>query len=349
MGLRHRSHVIAAMTALSLGLGSLVVTADAIVTGTPAMAQSKLETLLNKLKRKDAEQGIAKSNGRIEAQQIDVSAKYAGRLLEVLVEEGDTVNAGQVIARLDDTEYAAQLRGSEADVLRARAARAEADATIAQRESDVSFYQAELKRGEELYQNGHLTGQVLDQRRNQMKVASAALTAAQANQRQAISSIVAAEANAARLRATVSDMVLVAPSHGRVQYKLKRSGEMIGAGERVVTLLDLADVYMTVFLPAREAGRISIGAEARIILDPAPEYIIPAKVSFVAADAQFTPKTVETQEERDKLMFRVKIQIDSGLLKQYERYVKTGVRGLGYVKYDSNAHWPTDLAIKLPQ
>ncbi|MEN3930320.1 HlyD family efflux transporter periplasmic adaptor subunit [Microvirga sp. W0021] len=345
MGFKYRSYLMA-VTLLSTGL---LFSTDYLIASTPAQAQSRLETLINRLRKKDPEAGIAKSNGRIEAQQIDVSAKYAGKLLSVDIEEGDTVEAGQVIARLDDTEYVAQLRGAEAKVQQAKASKAQAEATIAQRESDQSFAKAELDRGEELYKNGHFTGQQLDLRRNNMKVATAALEAAQASQRQAISAIIAAEADVARLKAVVNDMVLVAPRHGRIQYKLARTGEVIGAGQRVATLLDLTDVYLTIFLPAKDAGRLAIGQEARIILDPAPEYVIPAKVSFVAADAQFTPKSVETQEEREKLMFRVKIQIDSGLLKEYEKYVKTGVRGLGYVMVERNADWPTDLAIKLPK
>ena len=131
------------------------------------------------------------------------------------------------------------------------------------------------------------------------------------------------------------DMVLVSPRTGRVQYQLARNGEVVPAGGKVLTILDLRDVYMTVFLPAAVAGKLEIGGEARIILDPAPQYVVPATVSFVAADAQFTPKTVETAEEREKLMFRVKLKIEPQLLKQHSRKVKTGVRGLGFVALES--------------
>jgi HlyD family secretion protein len=106
---------------------------------------------------------------------------------------------------------------------------------------------------------------------------------------------------------------------------------------------------MTVFLPAAVAGKLDMGSEARIILDPAPDYVVPAKVSFVAADAQFTPKTVETKEEREKLMFRVKLQLDAEVLKQYSRRVKTGVRGIGVVRTNTATPWPDDLQVKLPQ
>ena len=145
------------------------------------------------------------------------------------------------------------------------------------------------------------------------------------------------------------DLVLVSPRTGRVQYQLARNGEVVAAGGKVLTILDLHDVYMTIFLPAASAGKLEIGGEARIILDPVPQYVIPASVSFVAADAQFTPKTVETTDEREKLMFRVKLKLDAEVLKKYSRRVKTGVRGLGIVRTNTATAWPDDLQVKLPQ
>jgi len=113
--------------------------------------------------------------------------------------------------------------------------------------------------------------------------------------------------------------------------------------------VDLTDVYMTFFLPTEQAGKVRLGAEARIVLDAYPEYIIPAKVTFVADVAQFTPKTVETAEERQKLTFRVKAHIPAGLLRQYIRDVKTGLPGVAYVQLDPQAPWPAHLEVKLPQ
>ena len=99
-----------------------------------------------------------------------------------------------------------------------------------------------------------------------------------------------------------------------------------------MTVLDLSDVSMTIFLPTSEAGRVALGSEGRIVLDAAPNYVIPAAVSFVAAEAQFTPKTVETANEREKLMYRVKLAIDPGLLETYRDYVKAGLTGNAYLK-----------------
>ena len=106
---------------------------------------------------------------------------------------------------------------------------------------------------------------------------------------------------------------------------------------------------MTVFLPAQIVGQLAVGDEARIVLDPVPQYVIPAQISFVAAQAQFTPKSVETAEERAKLMFRVKLTIDPGLLRKYEDRVKAGVRGLAYVRVSGDLDWPGNLQVKLPE
>jgi HlyD family secretion protein len=105
---------------------------------------------------------------------------------------------------------------------------------------------------------------------------------------------------------------------------------------------------MTIFLPARQAGRVAIGAEARIIFDAAPDLVIPASVSFVAPSAQFTPKEVETRTEREKLMFRIKVRIAPELLQQYIEKVKTGVPGVAYVRLDQTATWPIHLHVRLP-
>ena len=151
------------------------------------------------------------------------------------------------------------------------------------------------------------------------------------------------------MRSDIEDSTLKAARAGRVQYRLAEPGEVLPAGGKVVTTLDVSDVYMTVFLPETLVGRVAIGAEARIVLDAAPQYVIPAQVSYVAAEAQFTPKTVETASERQKLAFRVKVQIDPELLRKYRAQVKTGLPGVAYVRFDSHADWPPALQPRLPQ
>ncbi len=147
-------------------------------------------------------------------------------------------------------------------------------------------------------------------------------------------------ASVATIQSRIDDATLKSPVRGRVLYRLAENGEVLGAGGKALTLVNLEDVYMEIFLPSEQAARLKNGAEARITLDFAPGKAAAGFVSFVSPEAQFTPKQVETKSERDKLMFRVKIQVPEELVTAYVEHVKTGVRGVGYVKVDPAAVWP---------
>lgn len=346
---QRRFHAFFLALALSVGLALPAGAQPAAAGDTPASLTARLQALIAKFTGSGLPAGIVSTNGRIEAEQVLVAAKLAGRVLAVLAEEGQTVETGQVVARMDTSELEAQLAGAQAQVRRAEKAVAEAQAAIAQRESERTLAEQEHERASKLKESGYGTIQSLDLRQSQLNVAQAALRAAQAGLDEAEASTDAARAEVARVQSLIDDSTLRAPRRGRVEYKLVQAGEVVAAGAPILTLLDLSDVYMTVFVPARVAGRLAMGDEARIILDPAPDYVVPAKVSFVATGAQFTPKSVETADEREKLMFRVKLRIAPELLRQYEDRVKAGVRGLAYVRTDPATAWPDTLTVKLPQ
>ncbi|WP_427551191.1 HlyD family secretion protein [Methylomonas sp. MS20] len=321
--------------------------------------------------------GIASGNGRIEATEIDIATKAPGRILEIMVHEGDFVHAGETLARMDTQVLNAQKAEAEAQVRQAENAHVTAQAIVLQRESEqnatkavVAQRQAELeaaskrlKRSQRLVGEGATPRQEVDDDRArvlglraaqsaalaQVAAASAAIEASKSQVVQSQSMIEAAKATVARLQADINDSELKAPLDGRVQYRVAEPGEVLGAGGRVLNLVDLTDVYMTFFLPTEAAGKVGFGSDIRLIFDALPNYVIPAKASFVASVAQFTPKTVETESERLKLMFRVRARIDPHLLKQHIDQVKTGVPGMAYVKIDPNAAWPTHLEIKLPK
>ena len=342
------------MSAFLLGIGACALSINGEPSGrlsiTPsAQAQGLIRNLIARLRGATLPDGIVKSNGRIEATQVDVSSKYAGRLAEVTVEEGSSVTQGQVIARISSPEYEAQLRAAKADVQKANDALAAAEAEITSRQSALEFAKSDFERGQELMKTGFITKQVFEQRKRNYNSAVAAVKSFTSQRDQALSHIANAEAEVDRIQSIIDDLTLVSPRIGRVQYQLARAGEVVAAGAPIVTILDLTDVYMTVFLPAADAGRLTVGDEARIILDPVPDYVIPAKVSFVAADAQFTPKTVETTDERAKLMFRTKLKIDPQILQQFYTRVKTGVRGMGFVRTKADVEWPEELQVKLPK
>ena len=351
MSFRRRAAMVCAVLT---GLGGLSVSGGDALRGASialapqAHAQSIIRNLIARLRGATLPDGVVKSNGRIEATQVDVSSKYAGRLAEVTVEEGSSVTQGQVIARISSPEYEAQLRAAKANVQKANDALAAAEAEITSRQSALEFAKSDFERGQELMKTGFITKQVFEQRKRNYDSAVAAVQSFTSQRDQALSQIANAEAEVDRVQSIIDDLTLVSPRLGRVQYQLARAGEVVAAGAPIVTILDLTDVYMTIFLPAADAGRVGVGDEARIILDPIPDYVIPATVSFVAADAQFTPKTVETTDERAKLMFRMKLKVDPQVLQQFYTRVKTGIRGMGFVRTKADVEWPADLEVKLP-
>jgi HlyD family secretion protein len=293
--------------------------------------------------------GIVMSNGRIEADEIDIATKFAGRVADILADEGDVVKLGQVLARMDVRDLEASLGKAEAQIQQAQKAIDAGRADLDQQKSQVVLAGQELERARLLFERGNGTKETLDQRQAQMNGATAAYMAIEARMRLAEHALVAAQQDAALIRVNIADNALVAPRDGRIQYRLANVGEVLSAGGKVFTMLDTAYVYMDIFLPTAEAGRVVLGSDARILLDALPERPLPARVAFIADQAQFTPKAVETKSERDKLMFRVRLRIDPVLLRAHADKVRSGLPGLGYVLAAPQAAWPTFLQARLPQ
>jgi HlyD family secretion protein len=322
-------------------------------------------------------EGFASGNGRIEATEVDVATKLAGRIDDILADEGDFVKAGQPLASMQvdvlKAQYDEAVAGHQQALNAVTAAEAQvtlrqsevlaAQAQVRQSQSELDAAQRRLKRSETLTLEGAASEQELDDDRASERSAEAAVAATQAQAAAsqaavaaakaqlvgARSNVTAAVATVARIQADITDSALKSPRDGRVQFRIAQPGEVLAAGGKVLNLVDLSDVYMTFFLPETLAGKVALGSEVRIVLDVAPDYVIPAEVSFVASTAQFTPKTVETASERQKLMFRVKAQISPDLLREHLKQVKTGLPGVAWIRLDTDEEWPAELALKVPE
>ena len=205
--------------------------------------------------------GIASGNGRLEATEVDLTTKFAGRLAEVHVKEGDPVTKDQVLVRMDVRELKAELRQAMAHVKQAQKQRAAATAVIAQRRSEVTLAEKNLARSRDLYENRNISLERLQRSETSVQTAQAALAAAEAQEAHAAAAIEAAKARAETVRTRIEDSTLTTPISGRVLYRLAEPGEVLAAGGKVVTVLDLSDVYMTIFLPTVQAGRLRLGAD----------------------------------------------------------------------------------------
>ncbi len=313
-------------------------------------------------------------NGRLEATEVNIAAKLAGRIENILVNEGDFIVQDQHLAQMQTNVQEAELKQAQAKrnqaVTNEASAKAmievkisemeAAKATVLQKESSLDGARKRYERSRKLSQANATSQQQfeddetsflaaraeLEAAKASVKQAEAAISAARAEAAGAAAAIQAADADIARIQADIDDSRLVAPREGRIQYRIAQPGEVLAAGGRVLNLVDLTDVYMTFFLPEEVAGKVPIGAHVRLVLDALPQVPIPAEVSYVASVAQFTPKTVETHIERQKLMFRVKARIDPALLKKYLKMVKTGLPGVAWVQLDPRAEWPDFLKLK---
>jgi len=287
--------------------------------------------------------GLAVGNGRIEADEIDIDTKFAGRIFEMLADEGDMVKPGQVVARMDTRDLEASLAKSESLIQQASQTLDAARNTVVQQATEATLTQQQFDRTNTLVKKGFATNELLDQRRQALNGANALLSADKDRVNEAGHAVEAATHDAELYKVNIADNTLVAPREGRLQYRIANIGEVLPAGGRVFTMLDIAYVYMDIYLPTEAAGKVRIGGDARIVLDAVPDIAIPAKVSFIANQAQFTPKTVETKDERDKLMFRVRVKIDPDRLRARADRVRSGLPGVAYVKFNSAVDWPANL------
>lgn len=285
--------------------------------------------------------GTLSVTGTVEATQVDLSAKVTGRVVELLVREGQPVERGQLLARLDDTELAAEVRRAEAALATAEAQLRDLlagprqqeieQARAALRNASVTreWTERELRRARELFGKDLVAAQEVDRARQAYEVAVANEVAAR--ERLALveagprpHEVEAARARVAEARATLAlaqarlaETRLLSPITGLVLRKNVEMGETVNPGVSVLTLMDPQDLWLRAYVPEVDIGRVKIGQEARITVDAYPGRAFAGTVSEIASEAEFTPKNVQTKKERVNLVFRIKIAIrnPNGVLK----------------------------------
>jgi len=291
------------------------------------------------VRRASLPEWVVRSNGRIEMTRTDVAVKYPGRLAALTVREGDVVRAGQIVAEQDEGDVLAQL-----DAARASRERALGGLARAEGEQAAHQIQAELARLNWSETAGlHARDMVSDVELRQRNLALAGETGGVAAARGAIGEARGAIAQAdaqIRLVSTIrADLHIRAPGPGRVEYRIVEPGTMMAPGGKLLSIVNSEDVYLTIFVPSAVVSRIRIGDEARIV----PQgftVALPARVGFVSPEAQFTPKFVETANERDNLSYRVKLQIPVEVARRFAGVLKAGMTADGYVRTDPGKAWP---------
>jgi len=271
--------------------------------------------------------------GNIETTTVAASFKIAGRIAERPVDEGEIVKTGQFVARLDsaDLDHEVAIRKADADAARATLAELEAGSRIeeiGQAEALLAAAEAEEKRSvddfrrqEELYRREVIPKQKFDSARAQAETA-------RAQSRQARETLILArkgprreriEQARARLRESEAALALamerrgyatlVAPSGGMVMAKHIEPGEQVAPGTPVITIGDLENVWVRAYIAETDLGKVKVGQKARVTTDTWPGRKYEGRVSFIASEAEFTPKNVQTREERVKLVYRIKVTL----------------------------------------
>ncbi len=282
---------------------------------------------------------LLKGNGRVEGREISIATKFSGRIAELKADEGDVVKKGQLLAVIDSRSLAADIESQKAkseEILKQISA---TDADIKATKSDINFYTKEVSRSKTLIKQNFSSQLELDKNTNALEKSQAKLVSLEANKKALQASYKSLLASIKSKEIDLGDMNIYAPADGVLLYKLVENGEMLGDNGKLFIMYNPDDLYMTVYMPSEKAGQVKVGDPAIIKLDAYPDKIFPARATFIAENAEFTPKEVETQHERQKLVFRVKLTLDNNS----QREAKPGMPGDGYIKLDNSKEWPSYL------
>jgi len=289
--------------------------------------------------RKEKDAGEIVAAGHVEATEVRISTKVAGTLLRLAVDEGATVAAGQELARVDTTDTELELKAARADraqadaELRLRRAGSreedvlEAEAQVTKAEADLAGAARDLERMEGLLASGSGTTQARDDARTRHDVARASLAAARERLKRlragyrreeidaAAARVQSADARIGQLEQQLKDAVIASPAAGIVTEKLAEQGELLARGTGLVVVTDLANAWLNVYVSETDLGRIRLDQQAEVVTDDGQTRR--GRVSFVASQAEFTPKNVQTRDERVKLVYKVKVALENqdGLFK----------------------------------
>lgn len=281
-------------------------------------------------------EGFVKGNGRLESTEVDIATKLPGRLAEVLVKEGDFVDKNQMVAKMDTTTLEAQLRQAEAEAARVKQARQTALYRTEGLRLKLTLAAKELERSKNLFEKGSATQQQFDRDQTAKQALDAEYSASQSSIAEIDAAIAAAVAQTEKWKADINDCMLMAPIKGPILTRLAEPGEVLPAGGKVLTIVDPTDIYMNLYLSEYVAGAVPLNADAKVLLDAIPDRAFPAKVAYVSARSQFTPKEVEAVEERQKLVFRVTVSFQ-----EYDDpRLKPGMPGVAYIRFNPNVQWP---------
>ena len=273
-------------------------------------------------------------SGNVDVHQVELGFRVAGRIAELKVNEGDAVQAGQVLAQLDRVPFDNDVAVAKANVAAAQAQLdkatrgyrseeiAQARATVAQREADLANANVTANRLTELLKQMLVTQQQVDDADARVRESQALLNAAQEQLKLLTrgsrvedidaqkAAVAAAQAQLAKTQTALNDTTLIAPSAGVVSVRAREVGAIVQAAQTVLTVALTDPVWIRAYVPQPRLGRIKPGMQVELSVDSAPDKQYVGTVGFIAPEAEFTPKNVQTEEVRDDLVYRIRVIAD---------------------------------------
>jgi HlyD family secretion protein len=295
--------------------------------------------------------GTIEASGTLEAVEVDVSSKVAGELISLRVDEGSQVKTGDTLAVIDHSTLELQLRQSEAGVDLAQAqyqllkngARSEdlrqAEEALRQSESTLKSAKDDWQRMKQLLETQSVTQKQFDDADSRQTIAQAQYNSAVQNLQKvqrfarpedlaaAKARVAQAQASADLLSKQIRDAYIIAPVAGTITHKPVEQGELIGTGATIVTISQLGTLNLMIYVSDTELGKVKLGSSASVVIDTYPDKTFPGKVIFISPIAEFTPKNVQTKEDRTKLVFGVKLEVNNA-----DGILKSGMPADAYVK-----------------
>lgn len=335
---------------MSLKLLDLKRTITSIPVFFPVLLALLVLLLISPGCQKKAENRFIQATGTIESRITRISPRISGRVLKVLVEEGQSVKPGDVLVELDHDYLDLQLRQAEATVAQAKAqlellkigARSEdisqAEQQLKQAEINLAQARRDAERFINLFQKGSVTLKQKEEAENRLAIAEAQYAQAKENLEKlrnlarpeeikaAEARVAQAEAAVELLKKNIEDSIIICPVEGVVTERAVEPGELVNPGTTLVTISCLDPVYLWVYVSEKELGWVKLGQTAEVKIDSFPDRSFEGKIIYISPEAEFTPKNIQTREDRVKLVFAVKIEV-----KNPEGRLKPGLPAEAYI------------------
>lgn len=285
-------------------------------------------------KKENSKYGLIILSGRIEGREINASTKIQGRVINLYKDEGDSVKKSDLLCELDSEQILARYRATAETSQASYALIAQAEANLIKAKANYEKAKKDYERYSSLLKEDLISKSDFDRVKMQYDSASAEIEAVKKAIVQAEANYRAAQQRLREAQADLNETKIYSPSDGVILSRTVEIGEIVNPGTVLYVIVDLNRLYVKVYIPEPELGKIKLGLPARVYIDAYPEKYFNGKINKIYEQAEFTPKNVETKEERVKLVFGVEVSVDNS-----EGLLKPGMPADVVIKWKDDAPW----------